>query len=38
MGDFVLGAEVSYPSAGEVCSVVRYNGLREIKATYEVLP
>ena len=38
MGDFVLGAEVSYPSAGEVCSIVGYNCLREIKATYEVLP
>ena len=38
MNDLVLIAEGSNLSAGEVCSLVGYDGMREDEATYEVLP
>ena len=38
MGDFVLGTESSHLSTGEVHSVVRYDGVRKVEVTYEVLP
>ena len=37
MSDFVLDTEGSHLFAGEVRSVVGYDGVREAEATYEVL-
>jgi len=38
MCDFVLVTETRHLFAGEVCSVVRNNGVGELKAAYYVLP
>ena len=38
MGNLVLSTEASYLLAGEVRPIVRDNGVREPKATYDILP